>query len=35
VGNGHRGGYHALCHNNDAYLKYISKDGGRHDQSGF
>jgi len=35
VGNGHRGGYHALCHNDDAYLKYIAKDGGRHDQSGF
>lgn len=29
-GNGHRGGYHALCHREDDYLKYISKDEGRH-----
>jgi len=26
VGNGHRGGYHALCSDPNAYLKYIKKD---------
>jgi len=26
VGNGHRGGYHALVADKDAYLKYIGKD---------
>lgn len=30
-GVGHRGGYHRLCHSEDEYLKYISKDKGRHD----
>lgn len=31
VGRGHRGGYHSLCASPDDYLKYISKDKGRHD----
>lgn len=31
VGRGHRGGYHTICASPDDYLKYISKDNGRHD----
>lgn len=31
VGRGHRGGYHNICSSPDDYLKYISKDKGRHD----
>lgn len=31
VGAGHRGGYHRLCHSEDEYMKYISKDQGRHE----
>lgn len=30
VGRGHRGGYHKLCHDTEAYLTYIKKDGGIH-----
>jgi hypothetical protein len=33
VGVGHRGGYHALVHDESEYLKYISKDKGRHDSN--
>lgn len=31
VGRGHRGGYHKICCDEDAYLEYIKKDDGRHD----
>lgn len=33
VGRGHRGGYHKICASTDDYLKYISKDNGRHDSN--
>lgn len=33
VGRGHRGGYHHICADTDAYMKYISKDKGRHDSN--
>lgn len=33
VGAGHRGGYHRLCHSEDEYMKYISKDQGRHESN--
>lgn len=30
-GAGHRGGYHRLCHDEDAYKTYIAKCSGRHE----
>lgn len=30
-GNGHRGGYHRICADEEAYLQYIQKDQGRHE----
>lgn len=35
LGQGHPGGYHAPCVDPEAYLKYISKDEGRHETRGF
>lgn len=33
LGAGHKGGYHRLVSDEDAYLKYIAKDNGRHDSN--
>lgn len=33
VGRGHRGGYHRIVHDTEAYLTYIKKDGGVHASS--
>jgi len=33
LGAGHKGGYHRMVSDEDAYLKYIAKDKGRHDSN--
>lgn len=33
LGAGHKGGYHRLVSDEDAYLKYIAKDKGRHESN--